>query len=394
MAKKNEQQFKKFSVDIISGFFEADGSFQVKVHWGTLGNVTFHVNIEFTQKTENKEILTKIVTFVEKRIPEVLQRKRKVGITNRDITNTSGTLSSGSSFVLSFSSEEGKYLLDMWEKNPPNAPTKLLNFRIACLLYEAGTVNALTVVNQNLSNNLDYCDDLLTAQLSLLWLRHQMYASETDVARRETLEKGYEKAGATEEQIKKSTQIGEKLLVNIKQEQQQIESDPNLLVPRISDERLAGTHIGDGCFTVQTTFGKGTYPSFKMTFKWYLVDCAANLPFLLAIQKKLEKRGVRTSLTSYEGWSRLSINNLEGCKILTDCWKDVDFPPNRQKQYDCFCKMLDMYKAGKHREELAHAQELIRLKWQLNPGSTKKGGSLEEDLEKVEHWFYNRRGAS
>lgn len=385
--------------EVIRGFFDADGSFQVKIYHSVEKGISFHVNAIFTQKTENKDLLKGIV--------DSLYKKGKFKkITNRVIINDSsfsavsaGVKSfEGSSFAVSFSSPAGQELLAEWEKQPPNAPTKLLDYRIARLLSSGIKVGLLpyfkiNVVNDDLEDHFDLCDDPVTTALTFLYIRFQMYAAKNTKAKRTPIKEHYEFVKANNEQIERSIVIGEKLMANIRKEQQSIISNPSLLIPNITEDYLLGYHIGDGCFYIQTHFDKGKGPSFSMTFTWTLTDCKENAPLLQAVKAKLESEGVFfVSYAAYSGYDRISVQRINDCLKIVNRWKGKVLPLARQNQYDCFAEALRIYHTKEYQHDLKKAERLIELKWKINPSTlSKKKGSFEEDCKKVHAWFNNKR---
>jgi hypothetical protein len=236
---------------LIRGFFDADGSFQAKIYHGNQKQISFHVNMVFTQKTDNKSLLEGVVNYLHNNGGKSIDSSRFSKITDRVIINDSGESFGGSSVCIAFSNPAGQHLLKVWQKHPPNAPTKLLDYRIACQLYRARKVGVLSVVNEILRNPSEICEDTLTAGLALLYLRFQMYAAKNTKVKRTSIKDHYDIVNASKEQVNKSIVIGEKLMSKIREEQQLIAAKPSLLIPRITEDYLLGYHIALQAVKVQ-----------------------------------------------------------------------------------------------------------------------------------------------
>lgn len=91
MTKKNKSVLN--DLNVLQGFFDADGSFEVKVYSGEQKPISFHVNIIFSQQEGG--LLQQVV--------EALSSEAK--ISERKILNESGTSSIGRSISLAFSNK-------------------------------------------------------------------------------------------------------------------------------------------------------------------------------------------------------------------------------------------------------------------------------------------------
>lgn len=97
----------QFPLEQIQGFFDADGSFQVKVYTGTQKPVSFHVNVIFSQK--ESDVLQCVIDSLGA-VNSKGHRQKKISA--RNIENKSGTQSIGRSISIAFSSNAGKTLLN------------------------------------------------------------------------------------------------------------------------------------------------------------------------------------------------------------------------------------------------------------------------------------------
>lgn len=375
-----------FSFETIQGFFDADGSYEAKVRVGTQKLISFHVNIIFSQK--DKDVLQAILNSIgadltkEEARSESLEKKV---ISQRVTQNESGTTSITHSISLAFSNPYGKALLKFWQSNPPKAPTKLLDFRIARILAEVKTTTASQVVNKYLPNS--EIPNERIASLALLWLRYRMFGK-VKKSRNPGLipiEVYYSELRATPAEIQQSVVIGQQLFAPIQQE-------INGFAPissSLSNDYLLGYHIGDGSFQIETIFGPNNQ-SFKAKFLWTATDCTQNLALLEAIKQKLNSDGIGSGITDYTTYKKLHVSGIENGKKLVDKWKNQKMSLARQNQYDCFKKSIELYSCPNFRQDLVKLEEFIHLKWIMNPGTNfKKKGSEKEDLNKVRIYFNN-----
>nr|YP_764365.1 putative site-specific DNA endonuclease [Stigeoclonium helveticum]ABF60215.1 putative site-specific DNA endonuclease [Stigeoclonium helveticum] len=371
---------------VVQGFFDADGSFQAKVYSGKRKPISFHVNIIFSQR--EKEVLAAVLNS--------LNSTSK--ISEREIINDSGTESIGNSISLAFSNEAGQLLRKLWETNPPNAPTKYLDYCIAKILFQVSesSLNTAENVVNKLLPNLGLQDEKV-AGLALLYLRYRMFGATKNNKnpKLKPIEDYYELINATQDQIDQSISIGQQLYEPIKQSYESRQSNI-----QISKDYLLGYHIGDGSFWIQSTFGEECQ-SFRVNFSWSVTDCQENLPLLKAIKTKLEshniafpksKKGKESGIADYTTYSRLQISSLRAClkwvKLLGE-WDWKDLPQVRQNQYDLFLEALEIYTLPNFRSDLSLLERIIHIKWSLNPHTNyKKKGSLEGDLEKVRTYFH------
>jgi hypothetical protein len=383
----------KFPFNQITGFFDADGSFEAKVYIGTQKPISFHVNIIFSQKS--RDALQDVINSLEATNSKGPSPK---SISSREIINPSGTTSTGNSISLAFSSDGGIALLNAWVKNPPKAPTKLLDYKIVKILAEVSesqTSTALDVVKKHLNPNSTVgTTDELTAGLALLWLRYRMFGKTKSNKNPKLLPINhyYTKTGATQAQIAESVQIGQQLYNPIEQEYQQhcqmLLSTPGQNLAKICEDYLLGYHMGDGSFQIQTEFGNGN-STFKSRFRWTLTDCEENKPLLVAIQNYLTTQNVSSStIQPYITYNRLTISNYLGCLALVSLWKGKPLSKVRLNQYNCFVKALNLYNLDNFKADLALAEDFIRLKWDMNKATnSKKQGDLPTDLGKIRDWF-------
>jgi hypothetical protein len=368
--------------ETIQGFFDADGSFEAKVYLGTEKPISFHVNVIFSQK--DKDVLQSILDSTGAINTKGSTLKK---VSERQIENQSGTISIGNSISMAFSRIGAKQLLQFWQVNPPKAPTKFLDYRIACILSEGSTSTALEVLKKYLPNNTVSNSEHM-AGLSLLWLRFRMYGKVKDSKNPNLIpiEEYYAKMNATQLEIDQSVVIGQQLYALIKHDMDSCGSKLS-----ISEDYLVGYHIGDGCFSIETQFGSNG-SSFKANFFWSVTDCKDNYALLEAIKAKLEVDGINcNNIYDYKTYCKLSVTSIESCKQLVEKWKSKKLTKVRQNQYDCFAKALDMYCSADFREDLDKLEAFIRLKWVMNPGTNyKKKGSLNDDLVKVKTYFNNK----
>lgn len=375
------QKITHFSLDTIKGLFDADGSYEAKVYVGTQKPISFHVNIIFTQKHLN------VLQAVIKSLITISGSGNPLKITSQRTTiNQSGTTSISYSISIAFSNPMAKGLLGFWHNNPPKAPTKLLDFRIACILAEINKFTALQVVNKYLPNNSIQNERI--ASLALLWLRFCMFGKVKDTANPKLIpiESYYSQLNATQAEIQQSVAIGQQLFAPIKQEW----NASTLSSQVFSDDYLLGYHIGDGSFQITTEFGSNGR-SFKGKFFWTVTDCTQNLALLESIQKQLGNENISSGIVDYGTWKRLTVTGIENCKKLAGRWKNKRLSSVRQNQYDCFNKALELYSVPTFRQDLVKLEDFIHLKWIMNPGTnTKKKGSEEEDLVKVRIYFNNQ----
>lgn len=376
----------QFSIDQMLGFFDADGSFEAKVRVGKQKPISFHVNVIFSQKDE--DVLQAVI--------DTLSVGTKT-VSARQITNASGTQSIGRSISLAFSSTGGKTLLNAWATNPPKAPTKFLDYKIATILAEVSATQnstALGVVKKYLQPNSNVIpQDELTASLGLLWLRYQMFGKvkSNKNPNLKKIEVFYHETGATQAQIDQSIKIGQELFEPIQQELQKHTAEllkPTSKLVNISDDYLLGYHIGDGSFQIQTEFLKNN-TVFKSHFNWTLTDCNENKPLLEAVQHYLTNKGLQNISVEHKStYVRLNLSNKSGCLALVQLWAGKSLPNTRLNQYDCFVKALNLYDRTNLKANLAQAEEFINLKWNMNPATnSKKSGALTKDLDNIRDWF-------
>jgi len=393
-----------YQLEVIQGFFDADGSFEAKVYLGKRKTISFHVNILFSQK--EKDVLEAVLFSINSQNQ----------INERTITNASGTISTGNSIGNSLSSDSGQLLLDFWEKNPPKAPTKYLDYRIAKIIYKVAqdlNTTSLDVVNELLPElNLQ---SERVASLALLYLRFQMYGKIKDNSNPELykITYYYKKVSATKDEIAQGETIGKQLFEPIQQDYEICKSNFNM---DISNNYLLGYHIGDGSFWVSNKFPNKR--SFRSTFYWSLTDCTDNRALLKSIKNKLisenvpfpkpqqRKESAKTKklkeyaepgISDYTTYLKLQLSSKEACGKLLELFSKCDFdfqnlPEKRLNQYTLFVKAYNMYFSPNFRKNLSVLQEFIRITWQINPTKESASNSSEqEELEKVAIYYNNKR---
>jgi LAGLIDADG endonuclease len=359
------------TLEMILGLFDADGSFQIKIYHGIQKNISFYVNVIFTQKSENTDVLQSVLNTLS---------ANNSTISKRQMINKSGTKSTGSSISLAFSNQAGNQLLEAWKIKPPAAPTKRLDYLIAIILFEASKKDSVIVINSYFKNS--NVQDKQVAEFALLWLRYQMYFAQKQMCQQTSIESHYKKMGGTQEKRNRGISLGKKLLTKIKQ---QISTSNEDLINSLTEDRLLGYMIGDGSFMIQTSFSPNT--SFKVSFSWTLTDCKENLPLLNAIRDKLirEKVADFVGMVCYNNsYYRLRVGGIKNCKCLVDRWQNVSLPRERKNQFNCFCQALIIYTSKDFRNNADLMKKFIRLKWLMNPHTNyKKKGSFTEDFHKM-----------
>jgi hypothetical protein len=64
----------------------------------------------------------------------------------------------------------------------------------------------------------------------------------------------------------------------------------------------------------------------------------------------------------------------------------------RQNQYKCFVEAMQLYSHPSFRDDFEKCSRFIQMKWTMNPGTnSKKKGSLEEDMVKLQRWYNNKK---
>jgi hypothetical protein len=342
--------------------------------------VSFHVNIIFPQKD----------TSVIEMIMDKLGYPPGSFISSREHVLKSGNITESSSKSMAFSSPAGQRLLQAWQKNPPIAPTKYLDFRICLVLVQVNTRTALEVVNSLCpGHNLQ---DLRIASFALMHLRYQMFGKVKDNKNPNLIpiEKHYADLEATPYEIIQATFFGNLMYAPIHADYVRHMSNIS-----ISDEAyFLGLHIGDGSFFFTTYFNEeGT--SFKAGFGMNLSDCVQNKALLEAVKQFLESKGIvftKSALKKYQNSIQLIISTrgeLEKfVKLLEEWGAQKAFADVRQNQYKCFVEALQLYLDPSFRDDFEKCSRFIEIKWTMNPGTNyKKGGSLEEDIVKFERWY-------
>lgn len=372
------------TLNMILGFFDADGSFQVRTYIKSDGIPSFYFSLDFTQKGLNSDILESILCFFNV----------THDITRREMISDDGTVCEGKRIGIGFKSVEGVKILKAWEENPPLAPTKFFDYKIALILFAAMQTNILAAVNKYLLGQS--CTDIKIASVALVWLREQMYGATQYKERRIPIENHYAKMAVTQKQIVLGEAIGKQLLDPIQAELDRITNDPTLLISRITEDRLLGYHIGDGSFYMSLILQPGIVQAMNFTarFFWSVTDCTTNRPLLLAIKAILEKNTEikRLSITDYPTYSKIVISRNSAVTALQKRWDGVSLPRSRKQQYDTMAKALDIYNTDTYKRDLSKAKELIGYKWAINPDSSqKKKGTLEKDLKDIVVWFNCKR---
>ena len=373
------------TLDMILGFFDADGSFQARTYIKTTGLPSFYLSLDFTQKGSNSDVLEGILRFFGE----------SYEVSRRQMISDEGIAFEGSRIGIGFKSAAGVKIFKTWKENPPLAPTKYYDYRITLILSQAMQTNILNTVNKNLPLGQS-CDDIKVAGIALVWLREQMYGAKQYKERRIPIQNLYAQMGVTSKQIFLGEKLGKQLLNPIQTELDTIKKDPSLLIPRITNDRLLGYHIGDGSFYMSLTLKPGLFQAmtFKSRFFWSATDCSANRPLLLAIKAKLENEpGIKNlSKTEYGTYLKIVMSSNSSVTAFMKRWEGKFLPRTRQNQYNTMQKALKIYNTDVYQTDLEQAKELIRCKWDINPDSPqKKKGSLETDLEKIVVWFNSKK---
>lgn len=374
--------------DTVLGFFDADGSFEAKVYHGTTKPLGFHVNAIFSQ--ENSDALEVVINSIG--ATNARRKNKRKTISSRVIQNASGTQSVGRSISLAFSSPGGKTLLQAWEADPPKAPTKYQDYRIAKVLAEMSettTTTASSVVKKHLPNNpISSCCSERIAGLGLLWLRYRMHGKtkKSKHPKLRPIESHYEEMGATQSEIAQGVEIGQWLFEPIQRDIAQYVI--NLKSSTLSDDYMLGYHIGDGSFSIYSTIKS---KSFKAGFHWTLTDCLENEPLLEAVKNTLKTKGFgKIGMHNYGTFVKLQLSGINSGRKIVSLWENIDLPQVRQNQYNCFSQALTTYTAVGFRKDLKQLEEFINLMWQMNLATNKKRKStLADDLAKIKFYFDN-----
>jgi hypothetical protein len=369
------------SIEVIQGIFDSDGSFQVRFRKNNNNFFNYYISIVFCQSERNQNILYDILSFFNDQSKAVTAREQVISTSSKEYTSKSITLG--------ITSNGRREMFAFWSTNPPIAQSKLNDWRIVNILNQVNSKNSnyLVLVNSCLEQK-DHITSPRLANLALLGLRFRMHGSRY---RQTELSNHYKTVKATDKEIAISQEICNKIMIPITNEQQQIQSNPSLLIDRLSDDYLLGYYIGDGCFMLQVSFVKNSkyvdntvihiHPQFTLT------DCLESLPLLQAIKQKLNCGYICT----YPTYLKYIVSSIEGNNIITNLWKTKSFPQPRRNQYDLMCEALLILEKKEHliiREKL---QRIIEIKWSMNEYTNfKKEGSLEIDTQKADDYFNNK----
>lgn len=371
-----------FFLYVICGIFDSDGSFEAKLSFGPQKPVSFHVNILFPQKDSS----------VIEMIMGKLGYPPGSFISTREHELESGDSTESSSKSMAFSSPAGQRLLGIWQKSPPIAPTKYLDYRICLVLVQVISISALDVVNTLCpGHNLI---DLRIASFALMHLRYKMFGKvkENKNPNLIPIEKHYADLKATPYEIQQATFFGELLYAPI-------HADLVRHVNSISISNEAyflGLHIGDGSFFFSTYFNeKGT--SFKAVFGWDLSDCVQNKALLEAVKQFLESKGIvftKAAIKKYENSVQLTLSNQKELQKFTKFMENSGAQEAfentlvRKNQFELFVESLKLYLDPTFRNDFTKCSRFIEIKWTMNPGTnSKKEGSFEEDKAKLDRWY-------
>ncbi len=294
---------------------------------------------------------------------------------------------------IAFSNPAGQKLLVLWERTPPVAPTKYLDYKIAKVLAQITRLSATEIVNDLLP--LAQVEDLRIASFALLYLRFQMFGK-IKKSRNPMLipmETHYETLKATDLEIEESQKIGRELYAQIEQDVQ-----THVQNLTISGSYFLGLHIGDGGLGFSTFFSPD-HQSFKARFTWNLTDCLENEQLLKAVKEFLQSRGIHFRnfpFRYFETYLQLYVTGVQSCLQLVDLFDalgaEQHFSEARLNQYRCFSQAIRLYTNPSFRRDWNMCYRFLQLKWEMNPGTTnKREGSFADDVAKLELWFYLRR---
>ena len=372
------------SIEIIQGFFVADGSFQVRMYKNQDNLFSYYVAIVFSQSERNESVLYGILSFLNDKTKTVTKRIH-VGSTSDNVHNTR-------SITLSIGSHGGSKMFSFWETNPPIAVSKLNDFRIVSILSKVDSkkANHLIIVNDCLEQK-DHITDLRIANLALLQLRYEMYAARNDVGDQRLIQEHYNSVRATKEEIEIAQEVCNNIMISIKKEQEAIKTNPSLLIERLSDYYLLGYYIGDGSFMLQVNFENNKAgvlnANVKVRIQFTLSDCLESTPVFQAIKEKLQCGQLQT----YSTYLKYVISYADKVNIVVNLWKTKNLPQPRQNQYDLICEALSIVGKKEHLIKYESLQRLIEIKWSMNAYTNfKKKGSLEDDMQKADDYFKNR----
>jgi len=372
----------KFNNEVLCGFFDADGSFVARVYYLTKKPLGMSMKIGFSQKD----------AYVLKAVFKTLGVPATAAINKRKHLLPSGKTSTSNSKEFAFSKSASKLMLSVWEKTPPNAPTKYLDYKICLILDEAQKYqkNEITVINRLLPNETV---DLRVACLSLLYLRFQMFGKVKPNRNPNLIpiEDYYQGVNATQVEIDESRRIGQ-LLFDI------VQQDLTQHVISVTPAYLLGYHVGDGCFSIGASFNAETNTQFRGNFIWKLTDCKENKPLLEVIKQFLENNGIVFGPCCWKDsgtYVDLELTTLPAIKQLVNLFEQWSarnvFPKVRLNQFECFAEAYSLYNDPNFRDDLAMCQRFIDLKWKINPGTnSKKKGSHAEDTILLQNWFNNK----
>lgn len=373
---------QEFFLSVICGIFDSDGSFEAKLYFGREKPVAFHVNIIFPQKDAS------VIEMI------MLKLGYPPGsyISSREHVLESGNTTESSSKSMAFSSPAGQRLLTTWEKTPPVAPTKFLDYQICLVLVQVISISALEVVNSlcpgyNLSS-------LRIASFALMYLRYQMFGKvkENKNPNLIPIEKHFENLKATSYEIEQATFFGKLLYEPI--HANFVRHVNNISIT--NEAYFFGLHIGDGSFFFGTSFNKeGT--SFKATFGWNLSDCEQNKALLGAVKQFLESKGIvftKGAIRKNENSVQLILTNMgelqKFLKFMEESKAEKAFADIfvRKNQYELFVESMQLYKDPSFRDDFEKCSRFIDIKWTMNHGTNyKKKGTLEEDQASLDRWF-------
>ena len=371
-----------FFLFVICGIFDSDGSFEAKLSFGPEKPVSFHVNIIFPQKDSS----------VIEMIMGKLGYPPGSFMSSREHILESGNITESSSKSMAFSSSAGQKLLGTWQKSPPIAPTKYLDYRICLVLAQVNTISALDVVNSLCpGHNLT---DFRIASFALMYLRYQMFGKvkENKNPKLLPIEEHYANSKATPYEIQQATFFGKLLYAPIHAD---LVRHVNTI--SISNEAyFLGLHIGDGSFFFSTYFNEeGT--SFKAGFGWDFSDCLQNKPLLEAVKQFLESKGIvftKGAMKKFKNSIQLTLTTRSEIQKLTTFMENSGAREAfantlvRKNQFALFIEAMQLYLDPSFRDDFEKCSRFIEIKWTMNPGTNyKKKGTFEEDQAKFKRWF-------
>jgi len=362
--------------DMLLGFFDADGSFNVNARIRGRGirkkpSVSFGFLAIFSQRTLNKDVLEGIKRFF----------KVDYEVTNHTRTTMSGTTSDNGNLRIGLRKNDDQQLINMWSANPPLAPTKHLDFLLLKTIYDAKLFKDFGAFESLLRPQTNEVIDL-----TLLYLRYQNYHNRMPGKKRTApIGTHHKTLGSSDKDIASGTKLGQEIFAKLKKQHDDIMA--NLTTDQLTADYLIGYIIGDGCFWTRLKFLPVNIRNrgFGAEFCFSITDATENLPLLQLVKKKLhaEIPSITTICLFRSGAGtsyKLRVVGLANNIALVNYLNSPSLPYARKNQLDCFKEILSLY--PKLDENPTLIRDLIRLHWRLNPNGNQKKGSLSEDLKK------------